>query len=146
MPRRPVPTRSQRSQRTSFTLVVFIESGREQMAKFALEEHPNVAAWARNHKPRVRDSIHGGSVVHDYILEFLVRLQWEGREVGTLVPEVKGGYNEFNDIAETAARRWVNAVIEDGPYRRWECAICARSHLCQGSRVRSGTKVRTPSL
>jgi len=98
-----------------------IDSGWEQMVKFALEEHPNVIAWARNYNlgfaiPYLRDTT---GEVHDYIPDFLVRLQSEGREVGTLILEVKGGQDEWKDVKASGARRWVKAVNEDGSYGQW---------------------------
>jgi type III restriction enzyme len=100
-----------------------IDSGWEQIVKFALEEHVNVVAWARNYNLGFAIPYLRGSEVHDYIPDFLLRLQWEGREVGTMILEVKGGQDEWAPVKEAAARRWVAAVTEEGTYGRWEFAM-----------------------
>ena len=90
------------------------------MVKFDLEEHENVIAWVRNQNlgfaiPYLRDSER-----HDYIPDFLVRLQFDGREVGTLILEVKGGQDDWAEVKKAAAKRWVRAINEDGGHGLWE--------------------------
>ena len=126
-----------------------IDSGWEQMVKFSLEEHPNVIAWVRNHNlgfaiPYVR-----GSEVHDYIPDFLVRLQEEGQEVGTLILEVKGGQDEWAEVKQAASRRWVAAVNEEGTYGCWEYAMVrdptnAAEAVTQAARGLSGKVEAAP--
>jgi type III restriction enzyme len=59
---------------------------------------------------------------HEYYPDFLVRLQHEGREVGTLILETKG-YDERAEAKSQAAQRWVAAVNNDGRYGYWSYQI-----------------------
>ncbi|MDE2059663.1 MAG: hypothetical protein KGJ27_08075, partial [candidate division NC10 bacterium] len=54
----------------------------------------------------------------EYIPDFLVRLQEDGKEVGTLILETKG-YDPLADVKEAGARRWVAAINADGAHGRW---------------------------
>lgn len=55
---------------------------------------------------------------HDYVPDFLVVLQKNGKELGTLILETKG-FDPQEDNKTGAAERWVKAVNYDGQYGRW---------------------------
>ena len=65
--------------------------------------------------------MHNGQM-HDYVPDFLVRLQCDGKEVGTLILETKG-YDPLEKVKSAAAQRWVHAVNADGQYGRWAYRI-----------------------
>jgi len=54
----------------------------------------------------------------EYIPVFLIRLQMDGRELGTLILETKG-YDPLADAKVAGAHRWVAAVNADGSRGRW---------------------------
>lgn len=53
-----------------------------------------------------------------YLPDFLVRLQEEGKEAGSLILETKG-FDPLAGIKQAAARRWLAAVNADGSFGRW---------------------------
>lgn len=60
----------------------------------------------------------------DYVPDFLVRLQDEGKILGTLILETKG-YDPTEEHKRAAALRWVKAVTSDGKYGRWAYRVTA---------------------
>jgi type III restriction enzyme len=62
---------------------------------------------------------------HEYVPDYLVRLQWEGKEVGTLILETKG-HDPLREIKQAAAERWVKAVNNEGSFGLW--AYCLVSN------------------
>ena len=58
----------------------------------------------------------------DYVPDFLVRLQWQEKEVGNLILELKG-YDPLEEIKKAAALRWIKAVNNDGKYGLWDYRI-----------------------
>lgn len=94
----------------------------EQSAAFYLDTHPQVRAFVKNDRlgfaiPYLRQGER-----HEYVPDFLVRLQQDGRDLGTLILEVKGGRDPFATEKEAGAHRWVAAVNRDRSGRacgRW---------------------------
>jgi type III restriction enzyme len=54
--------------------------------------------------------------MHDYVPDFIVRLNVEDRP--HLILESKG-YDPLEEVKREAAERWVAAVNADGTYGRW---------------------------
>ena len=97
----------------------------EQSAAFYLDRHENVAAFAKNEGLGFAiPYLHNGEY-HEYVPDFLARLVWQGREVGTLILETKG-YDPLDEVKRAAALRWVAAVNHDGQYGRWAYRLVHR--------------------
>ena len=62
--------------------------------------------------------MHNGEM-HDFILDFIVRLRGEELEPVNLVLKTKG-YDPLREVKEAAAARWVNAVNADGRFGNWK--------------------------
>ena len=91
----------------------------EQAAAWCLDQHPRVFSFAKNEGMGFGiPYLHDGET-HDYIPDFLVRLQDKDRY---LILETKG-YDELKDIKQSAAERWVAAVNADSNYGQWQYAM-----------------------
>jgi type III restriction enzyme len=95
----------------------------EQQAAYILDTHETVEAFVKNAGLGFAiPYVHNGQP-HDYIPDFIVRLQGGGH----LVLETKG----FDDLAEVkaaAAERWVAAVNADGQFGQWRYAMARKVH------------------
>ena len=97
----------------------------EQSAAFMLDKHENVIAFAKNAGLGFAiPYLHNGQM-HEYVPDFLARLRWHGKEVGTLILETKG-YDELAEVKHAAAERWVMAVNADGREGRWTYRMVRR--------------------
>ena len=94
----------------------------EQIAKFYLDKHDHVISFARNFNLGFAIPYFHNGEKRDYIPDFLINLKWDGKEVGTLILEVKG-YDPLAEVKEAAARRWVWAVNNEGGFGLWDYAI-----------------------
>ena len=91
----------------------------EQSAAWHLDNHPRVFSFVKNEGMGFGiPYLHNGEF-HDYLPDFLVRLQDEERY---LILETKG-YDERKEIKRSAAERWVAAVNADGGHGRWQYAM-----------------------
>ena len=90
----------------------------EQSAAFYLETDPDVIAYVKNANLGFAiPYVHQGET-REYLPDFLVRVQRDGREVGTLILETKG-YDPRGIAKVAGAERWVAAVNADGRHGRW---------------------------
>lgn len=88
----------------------------ERIAAYSLDTHPAVHSFVKNSGLGFAiPYVHSGQV-HDYLPDFLVRL--EGEEDRHIIVETKG-HDERLEEKKTAAERWVSAVNRDGRYGRW---------------------------
>lgn len=95
----------------------------EQSAAYYLDTHLNVAAFVKNSGLGFAIPYLYNGQVRDFIPDYLVRLHDNGRELGTLILEVKG-YDPLAEEKQAAARRWCEAVNADGQFGRWSfCMI-----------------------
>jgi type III restriction enzyme len=106
---------------------VVLDSDWEAMLADAIESHPRVHSYAKNHNlgfevPYLREG-----EPHRYRPDFLVRL--EAAEPTTLVLEVKGfrGHDAMLK-AETMRTRWIPAVNRLGTFGRWGFAELREVH------------------
>ncbi len=94
----------------------------EQSTAYYLDRHESVISFAKNFNMGYAiPYLHNGEK-RDYVPDFLVRLQWKEKEVGTLILEVKG-HDPLEEIKKAAALRWVKAVNNDGKYGIWDYRI-----------------------
>ncbi|MBI2862314.1 MAG: hypothetical protein HYX89_05810 [Chloroflexi bacterium] len=94
----------------------------EQSAAYYMDSHENVICFTKNSGlgfaiPYMHNGQH-----HEYTPDYLVRLQDDGKEIGTLILEVKG-YDPLAEVKAAAAQRWVAAVNNDGRYGRWHYVV-----------------------
>ena len=109
-------------QRSHLNYVVADTKKWEQTAAYYLDKHSNVAAFAKNSGLGFAIPYMHNGQMHDYMPDFLIRLQQDGQEVGSMILETKG-YDPLEDVKVAAARRWVAAVNADGQYGRWTYCI-----------------------
>ncbi len=91
----------------------------EQQAAFFIDKHPLTLAFAKNAGLGFYIPYLYNGQRHDYVPDFLVRLA--GDELAMLILEVKG-WDPQEEIKTEAARRWVDAVNQDGAYGCWQFA------------------------
>ena len=106
------------TERSHVNFCVF-DSGWESSEAFALDHHPQVAAWAKNEHLgfEVHYLFEGG--VHKYRPDFLVRL----KNGLTLVLETKGQETAQDRTKRDFLAEWVAAVNEHGGFGRWACDV-----------------------
>ncbi len=116
----------------------------EQSAAYYLDTHDCVIAFAKNSGLGFAiPYLHSGEQ-HEYVPDFLVRLQSEGVEVGTLILETKG-HDPLTEVKKAAAERWVEAVNRDGNFGLWNYRIIykptdADQALSESSRYLAGLR------
>lgn len=92
----------------------------EQSAAYFIDNHADVAAFVKNASLGFAISyLHNGQR-HDYIPDFIIRLQGATRH--HLILETKG-YDPLKEIKAAAAQRWVNAVNADSTFGQWSYAV-----------------------
>ena len=89
----------------------------------ALQKHPRVIAYVKNQGVGFVIPYKKGTQPHDYIPDFLVRLDIGADEPLNFIIEVKGQRDDDAAIkADTAKSFWVPAVNNDGRFGRWAYA------------------------
>jgi len=106
------------SERSHLSWVVMDTDRWEQTAAFYLDSDEDVVAFVKNFNLGFAIPYSRDGEAKEYNPDFLVRLQKNGREVGTLILETKG-YDPLADAKEAGARRWVAAVNAEGSHGRW---------------------------
>jgi type III restriction enzyme len=105
------------SERSHLSWVV-MDTGRwEQTSAFYLDSDERVVAFVKNFNLGLAIPYSYNGEAKEYIPDFLVRLQEDGREVGTMILGTKG-YDSLADAKEAGARRWAAAVNTDGSHGR----------------------------
>ena len=90
----------------------------EQSAAYYLDSKNLVQSFVKNEGLGFAIKYHYQGEPHEYTPDFLVRLQKDAQQLGTLILETKG-FDPKEDYKIVAAERWVNAVNHDGKYGRW---------------------------
>jgi type III restriction enzyme len=106
------------AQRSHLNYVVMDTERWEQSAAFYLDTDPHVIAFVKNFNLGFAIPYTYNNEVREYLPDFLVRLQKDGDEVGTLILETKG-YDPLATAKEAGARRWVAAVNTEGSHGHW---------------------------
>lgn len=103
----------------------------EESAAFYLETSPLVRCYVKNERLGFAIPYQWAGEGHEYWPDFLVRLQADGQDLGTLILEVKGGRDPRADVKAKAALRWVAAVNRDPSERacgRWAYRLVRDPH------------------
>jgi type III restriction enzyme len=90
----------------------------EQSAAFYLDTDDRVITYVKNANLGFAIPYTFRGTAREYLPDFLVRLRYQGAEIGTLLLETKG-YDPAERSKVEAAHRWVAAVNADGSYGRW---------------------------
>ena len=106
------------STRSHLNWVVMDTQKWEQSTAFYLDTDEHVIAFVKNFNLGFTIPYTHSGEAKEYLPDFLVRLQKNGKEIGTLILETKG-FDPLAGVKEGAARRWVDAVNADGSYGRW---------------------------
>lgn len=106
------------AERCHLSYVVLDTATWEQTTAFYLDSDPHVIAFVKNANLGFSIPYIWRGVSHEYQPDFLARLRYDGREVGTVIVETKG-YDPRTDVKVMAARRWIAAVNRDGRHGRW---------------------------
>ena len=102
-------------------------SGLERKTAYRLDRHQEVQAFAKNEGLGFGiPYLHNGQM-HDYIPDFLIRLQHGGDEDQILILETKGFNDPLKEVKEAAARRWADAVNADGRHGRWHYCLISKA-------------------
>jgi type III restriction enzyme len=104
---------------------VAVDSKLEARVLMALDQHAAVRGFAKNQGLGFAiPYLHNGQT-HDYLPDFVVRLDGDGGSGRHLILETKG-YDPLKEVKAEAARRWVNAVNAEGSFGHWGYAIAER--------------------
>ena len=92
----------------------------ERIAAYALDNHELVHSFVKNSGLGFAIPYLHSGIGHDYLPDFIVRLQGEGERF--VIVETKG-HDERLAEKRTAAQRWVHAVDQDGRFGRWSYVL-----------------------
>jgi hypothetical protein len=112
LPNAPSPP-SSRAKRALLPLLLAV------LAAYHLEMSPHVLAWVKNDRIDFDISYEFRGVVHNYLPDYLVRIDALDREPVTYILEVKGFEAEQDRAKSSAAIRWCRAVNHHGGFGRW---------------------------
>lgn len=124
------------------------DSGWEGRMAQALEQHPSVIAYAKNHGLGLEVPYTIGDTRRAYLPDFIARVDTGGQEPLNLMIEVKGlRRSDVADKTTAAADYWITAVNNSGEYGRWAWAYCDdpdlfRSELDKAIRNNTATGAR----
>ncbi len=131
------------TERSHLNLVVADTAQWEQSAAFYLETDPHVLAYVKNFNLGFAIPYEHGGATREYLPDFLVRVQKDGQEVGTLILETKG-YDPLKHIKIGAAQRWVHAVNAEGSLGRWTYRIITSPVIVPGALDSAAAELANP--
>ena len=103
----------------------------EQQAAYYIDTHPAVESFVKNAGLGFCIPYMHNGQRHDYLPDFIVRLQTDGENPGSLILETKG-WDPQEETKRAAAQRWVAAVNADGTYGHWEYAVAKQPEQVNG--------------
>jgi type III restriction enzyme len=95
----------------------------EQSAAYYLDKNPAVSSFVKNAGLGFAIPYLFNGQMHDYLPDFIVRMQSNGKE--HLILETKG-FDPLADIKRAAAERWVKAVNAEGSFGRWHYSLARK--------------------
>lgn len=96
----------------------------EQSAAYRIDRHPQVSSFAKNAGMGFGIPYLHNSEMHDYVPDFLIRLQHDEKRY--LILETKG-YDPLKEVKKSAAERWVAAVNADGNHGHWQYCMVSKA-------------------
>ena len=94
----------------------------EQSASYYIDKHPAMSAFVKNQGLGFAIPYFYNGQNHDYLPDFLIKLNIEDNVECYLILETKG-FDELESIKTAAAHRWVSAVNADGRFGKWSYAV-----------------------
>ena len=94
----------------------------EQSAVYFIDTHEAVAAFVKNSGLGFAIPYFHNGQPHDYVPDFLIRLNSDEGKTSHLILETKG-FDPLEEIKRAAADRWVKAVNADGKFGYWQYVI-----------------------
>lgn len=125
-------------------LVVADTAQWEQSAAFYLEIDPHVIAYVKNFNLGFAIPYEHNGVAREYLPDFLVRVQKDGREVGMLILETKG-YDPLKHVKIGAAHRWVHAVNAEGSFGHWAFRILSSPAIAPAALDSAADELANPT-
>ena len=102
----------------------------EQSAAYYIDHHGATAAFVKNAGLGFAVPYMHNGEMHDYVPDFIVRLNAKGSAPQYLILETKG-YDTLAEVKEAAAMRWVKAVNADGRHGHWQYAVARKAEETQ---------------
>jgi len=97
----------------------------EQSAAYFIDTHPLTDSFVKNSGLGFAIPYFHNGLSHDYVPDFIVRLETETEAENYLIIETKG-FDPLEGVKSAAAIRWVKAVNEDGKFGRWQYAVARK--------------------
>ena len=97
----------------------------EQSATYYIDTHAGTAAFVKNAGLGFAIPYFHNGQPHDYVPDFIIRLNVEKDLPYHLILEAKG-FDPLEDVKKAAAERWVKAVNVDGTFGHWQYAIARK--------------------
>ena len=98
----------------------------EQSATYYIDTHPGTEVFVKNSGLGFAIPYFHNGEPHDYVPDFIIRLNAEKDLTYQLIFETKG-FDPLEEIKKAAAERWVKAVNADGNFGHWQYAIARKS-------------------
>jgi type III restriction enzyme len=97
----------------------------EQSAAYFIDTHPLTAAFVKNMGLGLGIPYFHNGQAHDYLPDFIVRLNSDDSRPLYMIIETKG-FDPLEGVKRAAAERWVKAVNSDGQFGHWQYAVVRR--------------------
>lgn len=94
----------------------------EQSAAYYIDRHPVTFAFAKNQGLGFAIPYFYNGQNHDYLPDFLIKLNFKDNVERYLILETKG-FDELESVKTAAAYRWVSAVNADGRFGKWSYTV-----------------------
>jgi len=99
---------------------IVLDSGWEKTMAVTLQRHPKVISYVKNQGLGFHIPYKKGSAPHNYLPDFIVKIDAGDEEPLNLIVEVKGERDDDAAIkADTAKTFWIPSINADGRFGRW---------------------------
>lgn len=106
----------------------------EQIVTFYIDRNEHVISFVRNFNLGFVIPYTSNEENREYTPDFILRLKdKDGKEVGSLILEVKGYVDDEAKAKKDAALRWVQAVNNDGTYGKWDYKVVYKTTDTEGA-------------
>ncbi|MCD6296122.1 MAG: type III restriction endonuclease subunit R, partial [Deltaproteobacteria bacterium] len=97
----------------------------EQSATYYIDTHRATGAFVKNSGLGFAIPYFHNGEPHDYVPDFIIRLNVEKDLPCHLILETKG-FDQLEDVKKAAAERWIKAVNVDGTFGHWQYAVARK--------------------
>jgi type III restriction enzyme len=95
----------------------------------SIDNHPMTQSFVKNERLGFRIPYFHNGEDHDYIPDFIIRLNTP--ESNYLILETKG-WDELREVKKAAAQRWCNAINADGKQGYWQYVMTGLIKVKEG--------------